>query len=220
MSNAKVKESARRFADTIVRAFIDAGQHPMTRHSERLKLIEDLQPMARKEAEDDAIEDAKKKRAARLVEENAEVGSLINVSTERRDYLREYFDLNDESPEESNVDPTEVAKTVLDEVSETLKKYEWWEKCRNPVRHVVVNGQTKEGTMVRELTGTEKLWQEFLGYQQDNAWNNCQKAAALGGRLILFDWEQNKQYCGVVRRLRLMRGSFQIGSSEASIVTG
>ena len=196
MTNKKARERELAFVDALARAFVDAKLHPQLRSSPRLREIEELRLKGVPDAEEAVLHDTQKYRA-QLAERDAgdaPVASLSELSPEERSHQLNYFDLNDDSPEDSQVNPDAVARIVLDEVADLLNEHDWWQKLRGTVRRVVVEGQSQQSVATRALSRTEELWRELLGYQRENAFAGCHRAASLAGRLFLYDWEQSGRY--------------------------
>jgi len=198
------KDTERELVRSLARAFLDLKVHPKvnTRYQvEREKRMEEMQALVERDAMEMALRNEKEMRA-RLLEEPLEIVPLIRLEKGEKEGLLEYFDLEDEQPLDGvKVDSAKVAQAVLDEVAETLQTEDWWRKCGNPVRRVLLEGQAQLGVTVRALSRTELLWKDFLSYQEANAWETCCRAAALAGRLLLFQWDQDKQYRGVVEKM-------------------
>ena len=190
---------------TVLRAFVDGPVHPKVRSSVRLAM-KAKQAQLKEVAEQDvwdlvvkAMEEKQESRREAMAEENhLEAVRLTHMDDDRAVHLYNYFDLENESPEEVDVDNDQVAMLVLDDVAKALSKSRWWYESLGPIRQVVVDGQNDESKVQRVLSHNEQLWAEFLPYQVENAWASCQKAARLAGRLLLFDWEQRKVYVRVM----------------------
>ena len=152
-----MKELEEALCHAVLRSCLNLQVH--TRRSERLQ--EKLLPLVEKDCKK-VREEGKKKNSKRgrkgsgavpsEVEErsealelpppSAEAGILKKVTPAERQTLFDEFDLTDDDADRSVW--TEVAKVVLDEVSETLVEVEedpdapdeWWRESRNPVRRV------------------------------------------------------------------------------------
>ena len=218
MSAALAKDREQRFVYAVSRALVDTPLHARARCSDRLRVL--------KEAEEKVAEDADKALAAIAEKKKAkkaakalpapppppEAVKLSQIGEDEKSYLLDWFDLNDDDPEASDVDPREVTKLVLDEVSETLEEEDWWKLSRDLVLHEVAGlppapGEPAVGT-VRELSAMEQLWRDLLGYQPAQAWEHCQRAAALAGRLLLFEWQRDELYKGVLKGLEVHAFAF------------
>lgn len=115
-------------------------QNDFLRCSQRLQKLAEFKDLVEKDAAEAATTDAQEKRKRRAQAEASGVGTLANVSPEEARHQYDYFDLNDEPPDKCGVDPEIVTELVLDEMSETLRERDSeWEKCRNPVRRVLLN---------------------------------------------------------------------------------
>jgi len=199
-TRAELKRKAEDFSNALARTIHAARLHPQIRCSERLKRLTELEYVAAKDADEAFTAETTAKRKRLAQDDALEVGPLANVTMTEQKYQLDYFDLNDDSPEKSHVDPQLVTQIVLDRLSDELRVDDPDRvKYRNEVRGVLFSKQLKQPVPApgSVLTRTELLWHDLLRYQIDNPWDRCTRAASLAGRLLLFDWEQNRLYTRV-----------------------
>ena len=199
-------EVERIFANSLVRALIDARGHPRvhTRSAERERQAKELALVAGAEAEA-VLRDSERELRQRLAEERllAEPERLLPVTEAEKEDILEYFDLEHERHLSDQVDVVKVTKVVLDEVAEQLcRKDRLFREYYGTVNDTLAKGLLAPPTNRRDLAPEEHLWQELLDFQEVNPWDNCLKAASLAGRLLLFDLERNGRYKSLLETMR------------------
>ncbi len=193
MASRSGQLSRKHFADTVLRALIDVSRHPGTWKSERRCELNARKEDAREDYEEALAMDMQSE-SENASESLLDAGPFVGVSEQRKKYLLDYFDLNDEHQERVHVDPVEVTEIILDEVSESLTELEWWQKSRDTICQVLMDGHREEPITVEAFSHTERVWHGLLTSQEPNAWTSCQKAAILAGSLLLLHWEQSGRF--------------------------